>query len=324
MRQFLLYAHTGRASALDALDRVARDLAITPVTPAVTAVQLAEIRAADPGIVPPGLLDFLESDDVRIVEGDSAAPETELCIVLGGDGTILRALEVTRPHDIPVHGVNLGHVGFLAESEVAELGTTVSRLIGGDYVIESRATLSVRIFDKDNTLVHRDWALNEASLEKADRQRMIFVVVGIDGRPVSEFGCDGVLLSTPTGSTAYAFSAGGPVMWPELDAMLMTPLAAHALFARPLVLGRSSEVEIELSTESPSRAIISMDGRRTYDVEPGDRVEADLSPRGVSFARFNETPFANRLVDKFQLPVEGWRGRDPEARYAEEKAGRGA
>ena len=144
---------------------------------------------------------------------------------------------------------------------------------------------------------------------------MIYVVVGIDGRPVSEFGCDGVLLSSPTGSTAYAFSAGGPVMWPEVDAMLLIPLAAHALFARPLVMGRSSVVEIEVSPESPSAAVLTLDGRRQVELPPGSRLETHLSKSSVHFARFAETPFADRLVEKFKLPVEGWRGGNPDTRY---------
>lgn len=323
VRQFLLYVHTGRASALDALDRVSRELTRAQVRPLITETQMREVREANQALVPAGLVEFLESGAVGIVDGENLPDGTQLCIVLGGDGTILRALEITRPRDIPVHGVNLGHVGFLAESEVEELGTTVRRLCEGNYVIENRATLSVRVFDEKDRLVHRDWALNEASLEKADRQRMVYVVVGIDGHPVSEFGCDGVLLSTPTGSTAYAFSAGGPVMWPELDALLIVPLAAHALFARPLVLGRSSEVEVEIVEDSPSSGMLCMDGRRTMNVQPGWRVESTLAPTSVRFARFNETPFANRLVNKFQLPVEGWRGRDPEEKFAEQKASRG-
>lgn len=320
MRRFLLYVHTGRESALRALLRVAEDLSLTPVRPVLTASQVEEIRAADPRIVPEGLLAFVEGGCVDIVTGPEIPSDVELCIVLGGDGTILRALEVTRPGDIPVHGVNLGHVGFLAESEVAQLETTVHRLIDGDYVLENRSTLAVNIMDADGRVVATHWALNEASLEKADRQRMIYVVVGIDSRPVSEFGCDGVLLSTPTGSTAYAFSAGGPVMWPEVDAMLVMPLAAHALFARPMVLGRSSKVEIQVSMESPADALLTLDGRRTLDVLRGQRVEGELSPNSVRFARLKETPFTTRLVDKFRLPVQGWRGRGPDARFADAQA----
>jgi NAD+ kinase len=163
--------------------------------------------------------------------------------------------------------------------------------------------------DRYDEILHTDWALNDASLEKAARQMMIYVVIEIDGRPVSSFGCDGVLLSSATGSTAYAFSAGGPVIWPEVDAFLVVPLLAHALFARPLVLGRSSEVAIELTQDNEVHGVLTLDGRRTVDVSPGMRIESRLSERSVRLVRLASTPFADRLVEKFRLPVVGWRGR---------------
>jgi NAD+ kinase len=234
--------------------------------------------------------------------------------VLGGDGTILRALEAVREADVPVHGVNLGHVGFLAESEVEDLSITVARLLDGDYEIEKRSTLDIAVLDEHDEQIAHHWALNEASLEKADRQKMINVAIEIDGRPVSSFGADGVLLSTSTGSTAYAFSAGGPVIWPEVDAMMLIPLAAHALFARPLVLGRSSEVAVEMTVDNRDEAILTLDGRRGEDIVAGMRIEARLSDHSVRLVRLAPTPFADRLVEKFQLPVVGWRGRGPRTR----------
>ena len=244
----------------------------------------------------------------------TVADDVELGIVLGGDGTILRALEAVREADIPVHGVNLGHVGFLAESEVEDLSVTVARLLDGDYEIEKRSTLDIAVLDPDDHPTAQHWALNEASLEKADRQKMINVAIEIDGRPVSSFGADGVLLSTPTGSTAYAFSAGGPVVWPEVDAMLVIPLAAHALFARALVLGRSSVAAIEMTLDNREGGVLTLDGRRVEEISAGMRIEARLSRQSVRLARLAPTPFADRLVEKFQLPVVGWRGRGPRTR----------
>lgn len=310
MRRFLLYVHTGRDTALSAMLTVLDEMERRGVRGVVVDDQLEEIRGADQRLVPAGLLERVDSDRVDVVDAVSAADMVELGIVLGGDGTILRALEVVRAAGVPLHGVNLGHVGFLAESEVAELSDTVRRLLDGDYEIEERSTLDVAVFDREQTLLRTDWALNEASLEKADRQKMVNVVLEIDERPVSSFGCDGVLLSTSTGSTAYAFSAGGPVVWPEVDAFLIVPLAAHALFARPLVLGRSSLAAVELVTDNHDPAVLTLDGRRTMDVLPGMRLEARLSPQSVRLARLAPTPFADRLVEKFQLPVVGWRGRD--------------
>src|SRR5690606_28079773 len=136
--------------------------------------------------------------------------------------------------------VNLGHVGFLAEAEREDLAEAVRRLVAGDYAVEQRRTLDVQVLPAEGGPTIRDWALNEATIEKADRQRMIEVVLEVDGRPLSTFGCDGVVLSTPTGSTAHAFSAGGPVVWPDVHALLAVPLSAHALFARPLVVGPRS------------------------------------------------------------------------------------
>lgn len=311
MRRFLLYVHTGRDSALTAMLTVLDELRARGVRAVVVDEQVQEIRSADPAIVPAGLLERLASDDVDVDDAVTVADRVELAIVLGGDGTILRCLEVMRDARVPVHGVNLGHVGFLAESEVADLSDTVRRLLDGDYAIEQRSTLDVLVYGADDALVSTQWAINEASLEKNDRQKMINVVLEIDERPVSSFGCDGVLLSTSTGSTAYAFSAGGPVVWPEVDAFLVVPIAAHALFARPLVLGRSSRAAVELAEDSRDGAVLTLDGRREVEIGAGMRVEAALSPVTVSLARLAPTPFANRLVEKFRLPVEGWRGRDP-------------
>lgn len=322
MRRFLLYVHTGRRTALEAMLTVLREMERRGVRGVVIDDQVDELReAAASGardadgeeIVPDGLLAMIDGD-VDIDDVVTAADSVELGIVLGGDGTILRALEVVRDARIPLHGVNLGHVGFLAESEVADLSDTVSRLLDGDYQIEERSTLDVTVFDPDQRPSRTCWALNEASLEKADRQKMINVVLEIDGRPVSSFGCDGVLLSSSTGSTAYAFSAGGPVVWPEVDSFLVVPLAAHALFARPLVLGRSSRAAVEVVEDNSDLAVLTLDGRRTVEIRPGMRVEARLSPNSVRLARLAPTPFADRLVEKFQLPVVGWRGRDSQGR----------
>lgn len=314
MRRFLLYVHTGRRAALRAMLTVLEELRRRGVRAVVVDEQVDEILSLPEEEAPPRLLTFLTNGGVDVLDAVSAADAVELGIVLGGDGTILRALEAVREADVPVHGVNLGHVGFLAESEVEDLSITVARLLDGDYEIEKRSTLDIAVLDEDDEQIGHHWALNEASLEKADRQKMINVAIEIDGRPVSSFGADGVLLSTPTGSTAYAFSAGGPVIWPEVDAMMLIPLAAHALFARPLVLGRSSEIAVEMTMDNREDAILTLDGRRGEDIVAGMRIEARLSEHSVRLVRLAPTPFADRLVEKFQLPVVGWRGRGPRTR----------
>lgn len=235
--------------------------------------------------------------------------DVEFAMVLGGDGTILRAAEVTRGTGIPLLGVNLGHVGFLAESERDDIGTAVRRLADGDYEVEERGTLDVTVQRPREATPLANWAVNEATVEKRDRSRMVEVVIEIDGRPLSSFGCDGVVMSTATGSTAHAFSAGGPVVWPDVDAMLLVPLSAHALFARPLVVGPSSTLAVEILTRTATSAVLTCDGRRQLDLPVGSRVEVRRSAVPVRLARLSQAPFTDRLVSKFDLPVVGWRGR---------------
>ena len=229
----------------------------------------------------------------------------DVVVVFGGDGTILRAAELAEP-GTPLLGVNLGHVGFLAEAEPEDVQFVVEALIARRWEVEERTRLHVDIH-RDGRIVDGTWALNEVSVEKAARERMIEVLVEVDGRPLSRWGCDGVVCATPTGSTAYAFSAGGPVVWPEVAALLVVPLSAHALFARPLVVSPSSSIALDIAPGS--RAVMWADGRRTIDVQSGDRLVISADPTPVRFARLAPAPFTDRLVAKFHLPVEGWRGR---------------
>lgn len=238
--------------------------------------------------------------------------DLELVIVLGGDGTILRAAELARGHDAPLVGINLGHVGFLAESERDDVEHVVARAAERDYVVEERLTLDVAVRRPDRDGVGRGWAINEATVEKAgSRARMLEVVIGVDGRGLSSFGCDGVVMATPTGSTAYAFSAGGPVVWPDVQALLMIPIAAHALFARPLVVGPDSHLAVEVLARSAMAATVWCDGRRRLDAPPGSHIEVARGAEPVRFARLSQAPFSHRLVQKFDLPTSGWRGDAP-------------
>jgi NAD+ kinase len=244
---------------------------------------------------------------VSMLGSDVNIADLEIVIVLGGDGTILRAAEITRGCGAPLVGVNLGHVGFLAESEREDLTETVVRVLERDYEVEERMTLNVRV-KVDSQVVYETWALNEATVEKASRERMLEVVIEVDGRPLSSFGCDGVVMSTPTGSTAYSFSAGGPVVWPSVDAMLLVPLSPHALFARPLVVGPQSALAVEVLDRTQGTGVLWCDGRRTHDLPRGARVVVRRSPTPVRLARLASAPFTDRLVNKFSLPVSGWRG----------------
>lgn len=240
-----------------------------------------------------------------VVDPDErAADGCDLVLVLGGDGTILRGAERARHADVPVLGVNLGHVGFLAEAESEDIGDVVDALLARRWTVEERVALDIRVV-VDRREIASTWALNEASLEKLAREKMIELLAEIDGRPLSRWGCDGVVAATPTGSTAYAFSAGGPVVWPQVQALLVVPLSAHALFARPLVVAPTSVIAFELSPGSG--ALLSADGRRLIDVPGGARVEVRQHAQPVRIARLVDAPFTDRLVAKFALPVEGWR-----------------
>ena len=288
-RRVLLVTHTGRSDAVTLAREVAQELCDAGIE------VCAESEEAV-ALVPCGVV---------TVDAEHAAEGCELVVVLGGDGTILRGAELARPYDVPLLGVNLGHVGFLAEAEVEEVSRVVRAGVDRSWTVEERSTLDVLV-TLDGATIARTWALNEASVEKASRERMLDVLVEVDDRPLSRWGCDGVVAATPTGSTAYAFSAGGPVVWPEVEALLVVPISAHALFARPLVVSPTSTIMVEIV--STSGGVLWCDGRRTVDLPRGARVELTRHPEPVRFARLHAAPFTDRLVAKFDLPVDGWRG----------------
>ena len=236
----------------------------------------------------------------------------DLVMVLGGDGSILRAAEIVNDNPAPILGINLGHVGFMTEAERSEIPAVLDAVAAGNFSTSERTTLEVKVWQEGKE-VFSSWAINEVAVEKSARERMLEVVLEIDARPVSSFGCDGVLVSTPTGSTAYAFSAGGPVVWPNVEAFVVVPLSAHALFARPLVIDPESTVAVEVLRRSPGSGVLWCDGRRTFDLGPGARIEVAKRPVPVKMVVLDNAPFADRLVRKFSLPVSGWRGPEAEA-----------
>ena len=241
-----------------------------------------------------------------VVGFDPDGPRLDAALVLGGDGTMLHAVELTRGTGVPLLGVNLGRVGFLAELEREELDRAVDAIAAGEYTIEERGTLDLTITDPDGHVEH-GWALNEATVERAIPHRSLEVIVEVDGSPLSTFGCDGVVISTATGSTAHAFSAGGPVLWPNVDALLFVPLAAHALFAKPLVVGPESWFCVEVAGSSVTAGIVVLDGARTLGAKVGARIEVRRSAETVKLARVTDSTFTDRLVSKFHLPTRGWR-----------------
>ncbi|MFI8566077.1 NAD kinase [Rhodococcus sp. NPDC078407] len=306
-REILLVAHPGRPDIAETARRVGKvfDEAGICLRVLVDEVEPSKIEASDSEEH-----DHVFVADMRlnVVEfGPDAAVGCEMVLVLGGDGTFLRAAELAQAASIPVLGINLGHVGFLAEAEADHLEDALARVVAGEYRIEQRMTLDIAIRVGDQ-VVDRGWALNEASIENGSRLGVLEVVLEVDGRPVSAFGCDGVLISTPTGSTAYAFSAGGPVVWPELEAILVIPSNAHALFARPLVTSPESIVAVEIDAGGHA-GFVFCDGRRTLSLPAGARVEVVRGASPIKWVRLDSAPFADRMVKKFELPVTGWRGR---------------
>ncbi|OYO00389.1 NAD+ kinase [Propionibacteriaceae bacterium ES.041] len=299
-RSVAVLTHIHRREAIEAAARCIAGLTARGIVSRVPAEDLAQLG------------ELLAGCAVQELDQSAAETDCELAVVFGGDGTILRAAEWAVPRDVPLLGVNLGHVGFLAEAESHELDQVVTAVVTRSYSVEERMTVQVTVRDRPRSengqTVWSSFAVNEVSLEKGSRERMLEVLVAVDDRPLHRWGCDGVLVATPTGSTAYAFSAGGPVIWPGVEALLVVPLQAHALFARPMVLGPTSDITIQPLVSYDNRGVVWCDGRRSVDIVGGMEVEVLRSEHRLRLARLSMAPFTDRLVRKFDLRVEGWRG----------------
>jgi NAD+ kinase len=294
MRSALVVTHTERAQIAQMAVAASEQLAAAGFEIRMVAADAAACNR------PPG---------IKVVEHAHAADGAEIVLAFGGDGTFLRAAELARPAGAAMLGINFGHVGFLAAAEPDELTSTIDAVVGNRYEIEELATIDAEVW-LDGDLLASAWALNEASLERTNRARILEVAVAVDSRPLLRFGCDGVLCSTPTGSTAYAYSAGGPIVWPNVDALIVVPNAAHALFARPIIVAPDSVVDIDL-LRAGHAGVLSCDGRRSVAVPPGSRVKVRRGLEPVRVARTGAWSFADRLVSKFQLPVRGFRDEGP-------------
>ena len=251
--------------------------------------------------------DLFTISDVSIAGVTNSAaenlPEIEIAVVLGGDGTILRGAELTRERNIPLLGINIGHVGFMAEVIRPEISAVAKSVIDKSYGLDSRMVLAYEVI-RSGKIVSSGWALNEVTVER-QHTTMVELFVQIDGRPLSRWGCDGLIASTPTGSTAYAFSAGGPVLWPEVEALVLLPISAHALFARPMVISPKSEIVVEIQSDE---ALLSADALRKFPLVNGDQVRITRDASKILLSHIVATTFTDRIVAKFKLPVEGWRG----------------
>ena len=281
MRNLLIVCNPSRVDAVVAAVELQQNLASTFGIYTISDVDI-------PGIIKSTLEDL---------------PQLEVAVVLGGDGTMLRAAEVAQERDIPLLGVNLGHVGFLSEVERSKISDVIEALVNKTYVIDPRITLGYAV-ERAGSVVANGWALNEVTVER-EKATMVELFLEIDSRPISRWGCDGLICSTPTGSTAYAFSAGGPILWPEVDALVVLPISAHALFSRPLVISPTSKIAVVIES---SEAFLSADALRKFALQKGDKVVVTRNPRIIKLAHLKNTLFSDRLVAKFKLPVEGWRG----------------
>ena len=279
---------------------------------AVLVVNPSRSEAVEAATVLAGLLHKADFDLFTISEifidgvTNSAAdnlPEVEIAVVLGGDGTILRGAELTRERNIPLLGINIGHVGFMAEVIRPEISVVAKSVIDKSYGLDSRMVLAYEVI-RSGKVVNAGWALNEVTVER-QHTTMVELFVQIDGRPLSRWGCDGLIASTPTGSTAYAFSAGGPVLWPEVEALVLLPISAHALFARPMVISPKSEIVVEIQSDE---ALLSADALRKFPLVSGDHVRITRDASKILLSHIVATTFTDRIVAKFKLPVEGWRG----------------
>lgn len=293
-RNMLVYAHMAHEETLNAASLVCEQISVSGVVPVVSPDQAKSLGEHFRG-------------NLSLLGTDVAPDNIELTIVLGGDGTILGAAELMRGSDAPLLGINHGHVGFLAERDKDDLAAAVECAVNKDYEVDERLALEVSVW-VGKELTYQGFALNEATLEKASRARMIELVLEVDGRPISAYGADGVVMATPTGSTAYSFSAGGPIVWPAVEALLMVPISPHALFSRPLVVAPDSIMAVELLERTSSPAVLWCDGRRSAEINPGSRIEVTKSDKSISLARLHSGPFTDRLVSKFSLPTTGWRG----------------
>ena len=280
MRSALLVVHPTRPEAL----AFAKEL-----IPALSAHGISSVTNFPDGI-----------DGAKPVQDSK---DHEIAIVLGGDGTMLRAAEIVLGTDTPILGINLGNVGFLAEIKRPSAQELAKQVAAKNYRGEARLLLEFEV-SRGGKKIESGWALNELTVERSHSQ-MVELFVQIDGRPLSRWGCDGVICATPTGSTAYAFSAGGPVLWPEVEAIVLLPLAAHALYSRPMVISPDSQIAIDIES---LEALVSADGFRKVELQKDDRVIIRKTAKKMIILHIESAVFTDRLVAKFKLPIEGWRG----------------
>ncbi|MEY2569387.1 MAG: kinase [Actinomycetota bacterium] len=264
----------------------AADLAALAVDWLTARDHKVRIPAEDASVV--GLDRWAHPDD-GIGEG------ADLCMSLGGDGTMLRAVDLVCGADVPVLGVNVGHLGYLTEVEPQDLTASLERFFAGDYGIECRMTLDIELEPSGRHAT----ALNEAVMEKTVAGHTIRLAASIDGRPFITYAADGLIVATPTGSTAYNLSARGPIVSPRLRAILVTPASAHMLFDRSLVLDAREEVRLEVIDDRPANLVV--DGRDLGDIGHGEAITCRAGANDARLVTFGRRDFHRILKSKFGL-----------------------
>lgn len=278
-----LVVHSGRDHSLEAAADAARLLADLDV----------DVVVADEGDDP-------DEVPARVVDADAFAEGLDLAISFGGDGTFLRAAHLCRDAGVPVLGVNLGRLGFLAEVEVDDLGQALQAVATGAFEVEERGTLEVHVEDAQGRRIDAGWALNEVSVEKSARQRLLLMDVHVGSTLFAKVPADALVVATATGSTAYALSAGGPILSPRVNATLVVPVAPHTLFDRTLVAGPDEPVRVHILPDQEP-AVVSCDGRDPVWVEPGGTIVAVGGGTPVRLARVGILDFYSLIRRKFGL-----------------------
>jgi NAD+ kinase len=239
-------------------------------------------------------------EPVRAEDEAAFGEGLDLVFALGGDGTLLRAAALTVASGTPLLGVNLGRLGFLAELERGELEAALDKISQDGFEIESRMTLEGEVVVGEQTL-ERFIAVNDVIVSKVTPGRLIKLDVAIDGVPFTTFAADGLIVATPTGSTAYSFSAHGPVVSPSLECLLLTAVSPHMLFDRALVVDKREEIEITVMPD-PDAVSLSTDGRDASDLPVGARVRVRAGSRPLKLAKVGAAPFWRLVREKFRLP----------------------
>jgi len=232
-------------------------------------------------------------------DDETFATGLDLMVSLGGDGSVLRAVDLVSDNDVPVLGVNFGRLGYLTEVEPGGVEQAVSRCLAGDHTIEKRMQVSAQVVRADGTLAEHGTALNEAVVEHVESGRTIDLAVTIDGDFFTSYTADGLIVASPTGSTAYSLSARGPIVAPTYEALIVTPVSPHMLFDRSLVLAPTSEVRIDMVADRPG--VVALDGRPLADLQPGDAVICTRSDVSARFVVFGPRDFLGVLKAKFGL-----------------------